>query len=130
VQQGAGRAVDEGGGFGEGEVAHVALAQVEFHAGLGRADAGLVEHRRRGVDPDDASAGRLRDRDGDSSVPDRELDERPVRLAGELDVEGDVGGHVRRPSLVIVRERLVPAHRSDSQPLHVDTTGNIRICRR
>ena len=36
----------------------------------------------------------------DPSVPDRELDDRPVGLADELEVERDVLGHVRRPVVV------------------------------
>ena len=93
VQQRAERAVDQRRRLVEGEVAHVALAQVELHARLGRTRAGLLEHRRRGVDADHPPAGRLRDRDRDPTVPDRQLDQRPVGLAGQLDVEGDVGRH-------------------------------------
>ena len=111
VQERPERAVDQRRRLVQGEVAHVALAQVELHARLGRTGTGLLEHRRRRVDADDRPAGRLRDRDRHPPVPDRQLDQRPVRLAGELDVEGDVGRHGRRPLVVAVRERLVPAHR-------------------
>jgi hypothetical protein len=51
------------------------------------------------------------DRDRDSPVADRKLDQRPGRLACQLDVERDVGRHLSRPFLVAIRERLVPAHR-------------------
>ena len=100
------------------------------HARRGRAGPGLLEHRRRGVDADDLLAGRLRDRDRDPPVPDRQLDQRPVRLAGQRDVEGDVGRHVRRPFLVAVRERLVPAHRPMFPRCGLVgqmTTGELRI---
>ena len=53
-----------------------------------RVRTGLLEHRRRGVDADHRPPGRLRHRDRDPAVPDRELDERPVGLQRELDVEG------------------------------------------
>jgi len=86
------------------------LAQVELHAGFGRADPGLVEHGRRRVEAEDRPAGRPGDRDGDPPVADRQLDQRAVGGAGQPDVEGDVGGHVRGPGLVPGRERLVPAH--------------------
>jgi len=43
-------------------------------------------------------------------MDDRELDQRSVRLACEVDVEADVLGHVRRPLVVPVRESLGPAH--------------------
>jgi hypothetical protein len=38
---------------------HVALVQLEFHARLARAGAGLFEHRRRGVDAYHAPAALL-----------------------------------------------------------------------
>jgi hypothetical protein len=84
---------------------------IEAADALSRAGTGLPEHRRRSVDADDWLAGRLRDRVSDPPVPDRQLDQRPVRLPHQVAGEGDVGHHVRRPFLVAVRERLVPAHR-------------------
>jgi hypothetical protein len=95
----------------EREVAHVGLAQVEHDACPARAGTGLGEHRRRCIDTDHQLAGRLRDWDGNPPVPDRKLDQRPVRLAGEAGVEPNIGRHVGRPFLIPVRERLVPAHR-------------------
>ena len=62
-----------------------------------------------------APAGRLGDRDRDPTVADRELDERAVGLAGEIDVEGDVGRHGCRPLVVTHRERLVPRSHRRSQ---------------
>ena len=44
--------------------------------------ARLLEHRRRGVDADHPPPGRLRDRDRDPPVPDRQLDQRPVAPRG------------------------------------------------
>ena len=126
VQERAERAVDERGRLVEREVAHVALAQVELDARLGRAGAGLLEHRRRGVDPDDLPAGRLRDRNGDAAVPDGELDERAVGLTGKLDVEGDVGRHVGRPLVVAVGERLVPARWCSTHGALPPSTHRIR----
>ena len=81
-------------------------------AGRGCPLARLREHRRRGVDSEHVPAGLARDRDRDAAVADRELDERAVRLPGELDVEGDVVGHVRRPVVVDRREGVVEAPRN------------------
>jgi hypothetical protein len=53
----------------------------------------------------------LRHRNGHTTVADRKLDQRPLRLARKLDVEGDVGRHVSRPLFVAARKPLVPAHR-------------------
>src|SRR5215212_5753301 len=63
-------AVNEGGWLVEGKILHVALAQLEFNTGLRGAAAGVLEHRRRGIDADDAPAGRLRHRDRDPTVAD------------------------------------------------------------
>jgi hypothetical protein len=43
--------------------------------------------------PDHALSRRLRQRDRDATVADREFDQRTVRRAGKLDVERDVLGH-------------------------------------
>jgi ubiquinone/menaquinone biosynthesis C-methylase UbiE len=112
MEESSERAIDQRRGLVEGKVTHIALMQVELDASLGRAHTGLLEHRRRRVDADHRSAGRLRDRDRDPPISDRKLDERPVRLACELDIEGDVPRHVSRPFLVAARERLVPTHRA------------------
>ena len=57
-----------------------------------------------------------RDRDRDAARADGELDDRPVRLLRELDVEGDVVGHVRRPHVVGLGECLRIAHASIEPP--------------
>src|SRR5437667_7566208 len=72
---------------------------------------GLRKHRRRGVNADNPLARRLRHGDRDPPIPDGKLDQRPVRLACQLDVERNVGRHRCRPFLVVIGERLVPAHR-------------------
>lgn len=124
-----GRAVDQRRRLVEGEVPHVALAQIEVGVRLGRAVAGQIEHRRRRVDADDAPTCRQRDRDRDSAVAYRELDDRPICLSRESDVEGDVVGHVRRPFLVPERERLVPAHRATLPAgfSHTDTCWRLSL---
>ena len=76
------------------EVAHVALVKLELDARRARPVVGNGEHRRRGVDPDHAPLGPLRNRDRDAAGPDGELDDRPVRFAGKIDVEVDVVRHV------------------------------------
>jgi hypothetical protein len=52
---------------------HVALAQIQIHASRVGTGAGLFEHRRRGVNADDRTAGGLRGWDGDTPVADRQL---------------------------------------------------------
>src|SRR5207342_3108239 len=110
VAQRAGWDVDEPGGLIQLELAHVALAQLEVDTSSGCPLARLREHRRRRVDSEHLPSGLARDRDRDAAIPDRELDEWPVRLPGELDVERDVLGHVRRPVVVDRREGVVGAH--------------------
>src|SRR6516162_5166910 len=77
VQQRPERAVNQRRRLVQGQLAHVTLAQVQLDACRGRPGPGQLEHRRRGIDADDWLAGRLRDRDGDPPVADRELDQRP-----------------------------------------------------
>ena len=120
------RAVDEPGRLVQLEVAHVAFAQLEVDAGRGDALARLREHRGRRVDAEHAPAGLARDRDRDAPVADRELDERPVGLAGELDVERDVLGHVRRPVVVDRREGVVGG--SVALSLRVMAHARSRLC--
>ena len=52
-------------------------------------------------------AGLAGHRDRDAAAADGELEQRAVRLTGELDVEGDVLRHVRRPVVVDRREGVV-----------------------
>jgi hypothetical protein len=116
VQQRAKRAVDQRRLLVEGEVAHVCLAQVELHTRVERTGTGFLEHRRRRVDADDPPAGRLCDRNRNAAAPDRELDQRSVRLTCEFNIEGNVGRHRSRPFLVAVRKCLVPTHRPMLRP--------------
>jgi hypothetical protein len=78
VQQRAERAVDQRRLLVEVRVAHVGLDQVEFHARVGGAGAGLRQHRGRRVQADHPLSRRPRDRDRDTPVPDREFDQRFV----------------------------------------------------
>ena len=111
MQHGAERAVDERRWLVEREVAHVALVQLELDSRLGGLLLRQCEHRRRAVDADDLLAGLLRDRHRNPPVADRELDDGPVGLADELEVERDVLGHVRRPVVVDRCEGRVFVHR-------------------
>jgi hypothetical protein len=61
-------------GSSSSKSAHVAEPQVE----IGVARARLLEHRRRGVDPDHAPAGRTGNLRGNAPRADGELDDRPV----------------------------------------------------
>jgi hypothetical protein len=111
VQESAVRAVDQGRRFIQLELPHVAQTQVELDVRLRRAGARLLQHRRRRVHADHLPTGRPSDRDRHATVPDRELDERTIRLACEPDVERNILRHVGGPRVVVERERLVPAHR-------------------
>jgi hypothetical protein len=48
---------------------------------------GLRKHRRRGVDPDNGPTGRERHGNRDAAIADGELDEWPVDVGREADVE-------------------------------------------
>ncbi len=111
MQEGPERAIDQRRLLVDGEVAHVEFAQLELDTRHGGTRTGLLEHCRRSVDSGHWPTGRLRNRNGDPAVPDSKLDERPAGLARELDIEGDLGRHVRRPLVVATRERSVPSHR-------------------
>jgi len=110
VEERAERAVDQCGGLFQVELAHVAQMELELDACRGGALTRLVEHRRRRVDPDHGPSRRLRDRNRDAAVADRELDERAACFPREPDVEVDVCRHLRGPLVIAVREGLVPAH--------------------
>ncbi len=70
----------------------------------------LLEHRRRGVDSNDAPPGSP-PRRGSRRVHCRPRARRvPVRFSSEVDIEQDVVCHMRRPLVVALRESLVPAH--------------------
>src|SRR5437879_1128820 len=71
VQERAEGAVDQRRWLVEGEIAHVALAQVEVDACLVSTGTGEREHRRRRVNADHLLASCLGDWDGDSAVADR-----------------------------------------------------------
>ncbi len=96
-------------GLVELEFTNVAEAQLERQPGC--ALARDLEHRRRGVDPEEGLAGLAHHLDRDTTAPDRQLHDRPVRLAGERDVVGHVLGHVGRPRVVDGRPGVVFAHR-------------------
>jgi hypothetical protein len=92
------------------EVGACPLAQIELNPGLGGTNTGLFEHCRGSVDTDHRSSGRLGDRNRYAPVPDCKLDEGPVRRPCQCQVESDVGRHLGRPLVVVLRESLVPAH--------------------
>jgi hypothetical protein len=89
------------------------LAQVELDAGCGGPLPRLGEHRRGRVDPDHRTAGGARHGDRHTAASHRKLDEGPLGLGGELDVERDVLRHVRGPLVVDGREGIVSAHEAD-----------------
>jgi hypothetical protein len=120
VEHRAGRAVDERGRLVQRELPHVFLAQLQLDTRLGRAHPRQLEHRRRGVDPEQRPPDRLRDRNRHPPVPDPQLDHRPAGLARQLDVERHVLGHVRGPVVVDGRERVVRAHEGRSYSRRVD----------
>jgi hypothetical protein len=108
-------AVDQGGRLLELELADVSFAQFELDSLLGCAFPCLREHPRRRVDPDHTPARRLRNRDRNASGADRELDHRSVGVAGEPDVERDVGAaDGRRPVVVAVGPGVVPARHGNT----------------
>jgi hypothetical protein len=86
-------AVDEARWLIEFEIAHVALAQIECDHCLGGRRVGLRQHRRRGIDPDDGPTGRTCHRNRDATIADGELDEWPVDVGREADVERHVLRH-------------------------------------
>src|SRR5262249_61064456 len=109
VQQRPEWTIDQRGRLIDRKVAHVPLAQLEFDTALGCADAGLLKHGGRAIDADDWPADRSGDRNSHAAISYRELYHGPVGVASELDIETDIGGHVRRPFLVPRRERFRPA---------------------
>ena len=110
MQEGSKWAVDETGFLIEIELADVAETKVEIDAGIGGPHLGLLDHRWRRVDADHATLGRKCDRDCDATIADRQLDQHPFGLAGEINVERHVDRHARRPLVVPLREPLVPTH--------------------
>jgi hypothetical protein len=100
------------------KVAHVTLKQLEFDTILGCADTGLLKHGGRAIDADDWPADRSGDRNGNAAIPHREFYHGPVSVASELDIEADVGGHVRGPLPVPRSKGLRPAHRPRLARLH------------
>jgi hypothetical protein len=94
VQERAERAVDERRRLVKHEVTHVPLAQIELDADLGGTNTGLFEHCRGSVDTDHRSSDRLRNRNGYASVPDSQLDYRPIRRPCQSQIEIDVGRHL------------------------------------
>ena len=95
VKEGPKGAIDEARCLVQLEVAHVALPEVKCDACRCGRRTRLVQHRGRGIDPDDGPPGRLRHGNRDAAVPDGELDERPVGLGSEAFVERDILCHRR-----------------------------------
>ena len=115
VEERAKRADDEVGPLLEGQLPHVAEPQIELDAGRTGALGRSGKHRRRHVDPDHPSARPHGDRDGDPTVPHRQLDHGPYRLGRERDVEVDIVLTDRARPLVVDRGKgVVLAHASDS----------------
>ncbi len=102
-----------------GRLAKVAEAEVDEvgDACLGGGGARLREHPRRRVDADHANAG-ARDRDGDATGADGELDDRPARLDRQVDVEADVLGDGAAPRVVERRDLVVQAHQPGFRATH------------
>ena len=77
-------AVDERCRFGEREVPHTHSEHLARAPRPGCCPpAGLIQHRRRGINADHALPRRPCDGDGDPSVPDCQLDQRTVCLKGQ-----------------------------------------------
>ncbi len=110
MQQGSERAIDQCRRLVQRELTHVALPQIEVDASLLCRLTRLGKHRRRSIDPDHTPSDRLRHRHRGSPGPDRKLNDRPVRLSREVDVERDVLRHLRRPLLVDGRKGRVLIH--------------------
>ena len=90
-------------------VAHVSLPQVDAHPGQRRALARDLEHPLRQVDADDLNARRSH-RDGDPRRADAELQHRPARANGLVDVKRDVLDDAARPGVVEPRDVVVDGH--------------------
>jgi hypothetical protein len=90
---------------------------------LANSDCYRLEHRWRRVNTKHPLARRLRDRDGDPPTADRQLDQRPIRFACQLDVEGNVGRHISRPLVVPVGECLVPTHPAHATAAALERAG-------
>ncbi len=112
MQQRPAGAVDQGGRLIEFELPHVSFAQVELDSLLSCTDSSLREHRRRSVDPYDAPARCLSNRDRNAPVANGKLDQWPVSITGKRDVERDVSSDAHGPVPVSVRPGVVPARHS------------------
>src|SRR4051794_30654476 len=128
-------AIDQCSRFVELELSYVSLAQVEVHSLLGRAQSSLREHSRRRVDPDDAPARCLRDRNRNAPGTDRKLDQWPVGLTRKTDVERNVTTTAASRRLRIsICPRVVPARHGkpnlrDQAVQSVDDARSTRINR-
>jgi len=116
VEERSSRTVDQRGGLFQIKVAHVAKVEIQFYACLGGTYPRLLKHRWRRVDSDDAATSLACNRDGDTTVPDRKLDEQTVGFCGEPDVERHVFGNMGRPVRIPDCERLRPTHLSTLWP--------------
>jgi Winged helix DNA-binding domain len=109
MQQRPPGAVDQGCRLVDFKLPYVSFAQVELDSRLSRSRSGLSEHRRRRVDPDHTSARCLSNRDRNAPGTDRKLDQWPVSLTSEPDVERDVSSAAGRRLCVPVSPGVVPA---------------------
>ncbi len=105
VQQRAERDVDQGCRLVDLELPNIAEPQLEWQAR--RPLARDLEHRRRRVDPEHGLPCLADDLDRDSSAADHQLDDRPVRLAGEARRSEPRPRSCRRPT----RRRRTPRRR-------------------
>ena len=114
MQQRPPRAVDQGRRLLDFKLPYVSFTQVELDSLLNCAHSSLREHRRRRVNPYNTSARCLSNRDRNAPVANRKLDQWPVSLTGERDVERDVISPVNRPLRVPIRPTLVPARHGNT----------------
>jgi hypothetical protein len=119
------RAVDQRRGMVECQIPHIAQAKVKIHARCFRPNPGLLEHRRRGVDPHDSAASGLGHRNRYPAVTYGQLDEVSICFLGETAIERNVGRHLGRPRVIPLGESLFPAHRV-SMPDRRSTRSNCR----
>src|SRR3954451_15306034 len=108
MQQRPAGAVDQGRGFLELEFPYVTFAQVELESRLRRAQPRLREHPPRRVDPDHASTRCPSDGNRDAPGADGKLDQWPVGLEGEPDIERNVRAVAGRRLRVLLRPSVVP----------------------
>src|SRR5436305_1274188 len=114
MQQRPPRAVDQGRRLVDFKLPYVSFTQVEVDSLLNCAHASLREHRRRRVDPYYTPARCLSNRDRNAPVANCKLDQWPVSITGQRDVERDVSSDAIRPLRVSIGPTLVPARHGDT----------------